>query len=137
MPLGRSKFPPFVVKPFPYRTLYIEDLEKVSTTHSISSQKLEHPIHLALKWKKELKENNPLTMAEIALKQGFSRARVTQIMNLLRLDKRIQKKLLKLSDPEEIRFFSERRLRKISVIPNPKSQSAVFRKLISQMKSQD
>lgn len=64
---------------------------------------------------------------------GF--ARVTQIMNLLKLNKYIQDTLQKLSDRNEILFFSEKRLREIPSIPGQKFQIAVFSKLVSQMKS--
>jgi hypothetical protein len=50
-------------------------------------------------------------MSEVARKEGMTRARVTQIMNLLKLQAEIQKFLLKLDDPKEIRKFSERKLR--------------------------
>jgi hypothetical protein len=46
------------------------------------------------------------SMSEVARKEGM-----TQIMNLLKLQAEIQKFLLKLDDPKEIRKFSERKLR--------------------------
>lgn len=61
----------------------------------------------ALKWRKELKGAYSLTMANIAVKQGDSRARVTQIMNLLKLDMSIQNKLQELSAPTVISYFNE------------------------------
>jgi hypothetical protein len=48
---------------------------------------------------------------EIAKKEGLTRARVTQIMNLLKLPSDFQQYLLRLDDPEEIRKYSERKLR--------------------------
>ena len=46
-----------------------------------------------------------------ALKELVKRARVTQIMNLLRLSDEMREFLLGLDDPSEIRWYSERRLR--------------------------
>ena len=51
------------------------------------------------------------SMSEIARTEGLTRARVTQIMNLLKLPAEMQNFLLKLEDPKEIRKFSERKLR--------------------------
>jgi hypothetical protein len=46
------------------------------------------------------------SMSEIAKKEGLTKARMTQIMNLLKLPAEMQKFLLKLDDPGEIRKFS-------------------------------
>jgi len=51
------------------------------------------------------------SMSEIARKEGLTRARVTQIINLLKLPADLQEFLFKLDDPKEIREYSERRLR--------------------------
>ena len=50
--------------------------------------------------------------AELAKIKGASRARVTQILNLLKLDKSIIDNLEKLGDPMDRRVISERELRK-------------------------
>lgn len=52
------------------------------------------------------------SLSEIARKEGLTRARVTQVMNLLRLPAEFKEFLAGLSDPKEIRKYSERRLRK-------------------------
>ena len=54
---------------------------------------------------------------DIAKKEGLTRARVTQFMNLLKLPIDFQKFLLGLNDPVEILKYSERKLRKLI---NPK-----------------
>jgi hypothetical protein len=68
-------------------------------------------IHKATKWKKKLNDGSVSSMSEIAKKEGLTRARVTQIMNLLKLPAEMQEFLLKLDGPKEIREFSERKLR--------------------------
>ena len=50
---------------------------------------------------------------ELAKLKGISRARVTQILNLLRLDKTIIENLEKIGDPMDRKVISERALRKI------------------------
>ena len=51
------------------------------------------------------------SISEIARSEGLTRARVTQIMNLLKLPAEMREFLVKLDDPREIRKFSERKLR--------------------------
>jgi hypothetical protein len=51
------------------------------------------------------------SLSEIARNEGLTRARVTQIMNLLKLPADMQVFLLELEDPKHIRKYSERRLR--------------------------
>ncbi len=76
-----------------------------------------HIIHKATKWKKKLNDSSVSSMSEIAKKEGLTRARVTQIMNLLKLPIDFQEYLLGLNDPVEILKYSERKLRKLI---NPK-----------------
>ena len=45
--------------------------------------------------------------------KGVSRARITQLINILKLDKKIKTKIEKLGDPLPNRAISERQLRKI------------------------
>lgn len=51
--------------------------------------------------------------AELAKIKGISRARVTQIINLLKLDKSIIDHLEQIGDPMDRKVISERELRKI------------------------
>jgi hypothetical protein len=54
-----------------------------------------------------------MNQAELARIKGISRARVTQILNLLKLDKNIINKLEQIGDPMDKKVISERELRKI------------------------
>ena len=51
------------------------------------------------------------SLRDISKKEDLTRARVTQIMNLLKLPADFQEFLTGLDDPKEIRKYSERRLR--------------------------
>ena len=75
------------------------------------ANKAEHVIHTAVRWKASLESGQMLSLSQIARREGLSRARVTQIMNLLKLSSDLRKFVLGLDDPEEIRRYSERRLR--------------------------
>jgi len=71
-----------------------------------------HVIHKAVLWKKMLDDGMVESLSEIARKEGLSRARVAQIMNLLKLSAEMREFLLGLDEPKEIRKYSERRLRR-------------------------
>ncbi|MBE3127899.1 MAG: hypothetical protein IMZ56_06405 [Candidatus Atribacteria bacterium] len=51
--------------------------------------------------------------AELARIKGISRARVTQILNLLKLDESIIENLEQIGDPMDRKIISEKELRKI------------------------
>jgi len=80
-------------------------------------------------------ENDPsvTTRVDLAREMGVSRARVTQITDLLRLDSAVQEKLLKLEDQRAIRFFSERRLRPLIQIEDPRRQLREFERMLAQI----
>ena len=63
-----------------------------------------------MKWKNMLDDGKVESMSEIAHNEGLTRARVTQIMNLLKLPADMQVFLLELNDAKQIRKYSERKL---------------------------
>ena len=86
----------------------------------------------------EAGDGSATSYSEIAKKKGLTRARVTQIMNLLKLPPEWQTFLAGVDDPKDIRKYSERRLRnyrqsnfpdkpsqiKKKTIPDPKEKSS-------------
>ena len=70
-----------------------------------------------------------LTKAQLSRKQGTSRARMTQIMNLLKLTPEIRDYIKNLKDPDQIKFFTERKLRKIASIKGNQVQLKNFEEL--------
>jgi hypothetical protein len=72
-----------------------------------------HIIHKAIKWEKMLDDGVVESLSQIAKKEGLTRARVTQIMNLVKLPTEFKEFLLGLDDPKEIRKYSERKIRKM------------------------
>jgi DNA-binding transcriptional regulator LsrR (DeoR family) len=56
-------------------------------------------------------DNQVKNQADLAHKLSISRARVTQILNLLKLDKSIIDNLEKIGDPMDRKLVSERQLR--------------------------
>jgi biotin operon repressor len=67
---------------------------------------------LAKEYKKMIDSGEVKNQAELARKLGISRARVTQILNLLKLKQQIIQELEKLGDPLKSKMINERKLRK-------------------------
>ena len=82
--------------------------------HEVNKPK-KHIIHKAIEWKRMLDTRSVKSYSEIAEKEGFTRARVTQIMNLMKLPPDWKTFLAGLDDPKDIRKYSERRLRNYGV----------------------
>jgi DNA-directed RNA polymerase sigma subunit (sigma70/sigma32) len=76
--------------------------------------------------------NDPLinNQSDIARDLGITRARVSQVMSLLRLAPEIQKTLLGFEDQKMIKFFSEYRLRPLLNISNSIQQVKEFNKMM-------
>jgi hypothetical protein len=70
-----------------------------------------HIIHKAIEWKGMLDEGIVTSSNEMARRERLSRARVTQVMNLLKLPEAVKMFLASLDDSREIREHSERKLR--------------------------
>ena len=70
-----------------------------------------NPIYLAKEYKEMIDTSEVKNQAELARIKGISRARVTQILNLLKLDSLIIQELEKIGDPFKARIITERMLR--------------------------
>jgi len=86
----------------------------------------------ALEWKALLDSGQVLDQAEIARKNGLSRARVTQIMSLLRLAPEIQEHLLSVPETAHQPVITERVLRPITQIEDQKQQVEEVKRLLGQ-----
>ena len=72
-----------------------------------------NPIYLAREYKQMIDIGQVKNQSDLARKLGISRARVTQILNLLKLDKSMITNLEQIGDPMDKKVISERELRKI------------------------
>jgi hypothetical protein len=88
-----------------------------------------HPLHIAKQFQQQL-ETGSVNKAELARRHGMSRARVMQIMNLLNLESRIKEEILNMSETNQ-RYFTERKLRKISGLSPARKQILAFEHLKS------
>ena len=83
----------------------------------------------AIEWRALLESGQVRSQAEIARRDGITRARVTQIMGMLRLDPGIQQHILAMPDLVRQPAISERALRPIAQLEDPRQQLAEFRSL--------
>ena len=88
---------------------YFQTIVKKSPTPKKTDR---NPIYLAKEYKKMIEYGEVKNQAELAKLKGISRARVTQILNLLKLDKSIIDNLVQIGDSMDIKVISERELRK-------------------------
>lgn len=77
-----------------------------------------NPIALALEWRRAVDRGYYSSQADLARRKNISRARVTQILNLLRLSPRVIGIVRDLGDPLPSRTITERQLRRIINLPS-------------------
>ena len=87
----------------------------------------------ALEWQALLESGEVSSQAAIARREGITRARVTQVMGLLRLAPEIQARVLSLPDMVRRPAITERALRPIAQLENITAQKATFEALIEQV----
>jgi hypothetical protein len=84
----------------------------------------------AVEYQKMLSMGVAKNKAEIARIEGVSRARVTQILNLINLAPEIRNYLKYMADQNDLKILTERRLRKIAKINSHKLQIEKFQELL-------
>ena len=119
IPFSRWGAQPFVTQPFLYPAGRTERITDRCDSVDRTSKCAKHPIQHALGWQAQMENDPALTRARVAAREHISRARVTQIMSLLTLPPYIQRFLGTLTDTKQIRFFSERRLRRLLCANSP------------------
>ena len=70
-----------------------------------------NPVFLAREWKKMLESSKYASQTALARKLGVSRARVNQMLRLLKLPPEIQESMIRMGDPLPSRKITERKLR--------------------------
>jgi len=129
IPFARWGARPFIVHPFRYPEAACHDIEARPDYEKTSESGILNPGRMALEWQAMLSRDKALTKAEIARTTGISRARVTQIMNLLGLPKGILAHISSLTTGDDLRQFSERHLRSILAMNGNAARISGFHKL--------
>jgi hypothetical protein len=83
----------------------------------------------AIEWQRQLDAGEVRNQAEIARRDSVTRARVTQLMGLLRLAPEIREHILSMRETVRRPAVTERTLRPIAQLEDPKAQSAEFKLL--------
>ena len=86
----------------------------------------------ALEWQALLESGEAPTQAAIARQEGITRARVTQVMGMLRLAPEIQEHVLSMPNMVRRPAISERALRPIAQTADHRQQVSLFERLASQ-----
>jgi len=86
---------------FPHKTIKTNKINRI----------YRNPIYLAKEYKQMIDNYDVKNQAELAQLKGVSRARITQILDLLKLNPLIIQKLERLGDPLKSNIITERMLR--------------------------
>ena len=96
----------------------LPDLRKeVNGVEPTPTRRYQNPVILAQDWQQALANECHVSPAAIARHLGVSRARVTQVLRLLRLTPKGRKTIAALGDPLPAPVVTERRLRPIIDLP--------------------
>jgi hypothetical protein len=87
----------------------------------------------AIEWQALLASGEAPNQAAIARREGITRARVTQVMGMLRLAPDIQQRVLSLPDMARWPVITERALRPIAQLESVADQKAKFQELVAQL----
>ncbi|MCL5884613.1 MAG: hypothetical protein M1377_04610 [Deltaproteobacteria bacterium] len=83
----------------------------------------------SIEWRRQHDAGEVRNQAEIARREGITRARVTQVMGMLRLAPEIQEKILALPDNLHCRPVTERTLRPVGAIKDQHGQVREFQRV--------
>jgi hypothetical protein len=91
----------------------------------IGKRQYRNPICLAQEWQKALDNNEYASLAALARALRISRARVTQVLNLLKLSPEVVDMVASLGDPIKSRIITEKRLRPILALTEERQKAEV------------
>ena len=97
--------------------------------------KRDNPILKGLRWLRVFEDESVRTYAQAAEIIGVSRERVYQLTSLVtKLPPRIKGFLAGTEDPDLLRFFTERRLRPLTMVSDTEAQMSQFAELLAEAK---
>ena len=86
----------------------------------------------AIEWQTLLESGEATSQAEVARREGLTRARVTQVMGMLRLAPAIQQHILSMPDMGRRPSITERALRRVTRLAHLGAQLQAFQQLVGQ-----
>ena len=130
IPFSRWGAEPYIVDPILFPSGILSKVVSESCDQGDVDPIRIHPYHQACLWRQEMECDSGITKARIAAREGLSRARVTQLMNLLELPEEIQKDLQNPPAPLDIHSFGERRLRQIVACGDREAQLCRWQEMV-------
>ena len=120
----------------PYRLIHgtfraVFEMAAESSKHNlikIGKRKYRNPIYLAKEWRRVLDKGEYSSSFALARHLGVSRARVTQMLNLLKLSHSVMAIIKGLGDPLPNKHLCERKLRPLLGLPE-EDQIAMVRSM--------
>lgn len=109
--------------------LHLQQVSKPRPQKTPRTPRVVELLRKAMEWKELLESGKGITQADIARREGLSRARVTQIMSLLNLAPDIRKHVLSMAETIQKQVVTERSLRPIIKLADPRKQLVAFRTL--------
>ncbi|MHC4216285.1 MAG: hypothetical protein ACYSWP_23280 [Planctomycetota bacterium] len=100
-----------------------------SCRHGRQRREPVNPVSLALVFRMMLDEGAVNSQSQLAQQVGLTRARVTQLLNLLKLPLDIIAELSAAQNRNQAAFYTERRLRPITKLASSREQLNAFQKL--------
>lgn len=91
-----------------------------------------NPVALALSFRKMLDQGTVRDQSQLAQQVDLTRARVTQLLNLLKLPPAVITELSAAKDSAKIAFFTERRLRSMTKLTSAQEQLEAFQTMRKQ-----
>lgn len=116
-----------VVNALPPRVRNGKPLKAPRTPHVVEL------LQKALEWQALLESGAVANQATIARQEGITRARVTQVMGMLRLAPEIQQHILSMPNVARRPAITERALRSITQLDSSAEQKAKFQELVKQL----
>ena len=133
IPFSRWGASPFVCAPVSFPADIVEEVVGEQEEETEAHERRPHPLELALTWRQQMDEDPKLNKAKIAAREGISRARVTQIMDLLELPAEIQNCVLCPPVPLESHLFPERQLRLLVRCENEEAQISRWQEMLEEL----
>jgi hypothetical protein len=132
IPFARWGAEPYIVDPISFPSGILSCIVSEPCDRGDHKPIRTHPYQQACLWRQEMDRDSGITKARIAAREGISRARVTQLMNLLELPEEIQEGLKHPPVPLEISSLSERCLRQIVACGDRESQLSMWQELVGE-----
>ncbi len=111
-----------ILAPFAHRVL------SARGTNAAPTETARHAIHRAFQWQRALQDDPTLEKQALAAQEEVAPGSITHHLKLLELTPEIQNFLRGLKDPDAVRYYSLRKMRRLSELPAD-GQSVQFNRL--------